>query len=75
MQKVIKLLSYKGMSGRDELIRRVHGSKWSINLWINMIKWMVYLSRVDDNCVIFPSGLKMHDGMGFKKVVLGGLRV
>ena len=30
VQKVIKLLSYKGMSGRDELIRRVHGSKWSI---------------------------------------------
>ena len=30
MQKVIKLLSYKGMSGRDELIKRVHGNKWSI---------------------------------------------
>ena len=30
VQKVIKLLSYKGMSGRDELIKRVHGNKWSI---------------------------------------------
>lgn len=30
VQKVIRLLSYKGMNGRDELIRRVHGSKWSI---------------------------------------------
>lgn len=30
VQQVIKLLSYKGMSGRDELIKRVHGSKWTI---------------------------------------------
>ncbi|WP_313184726.1 AbiH family protein [Lacrimispora sp.] len=30
VQKVIKLLAYKGMNGRDELIRRVHGSQWSI---------------------------------------------
>lgn len=30
VQKVIKLLAYKGMNGRDELIQRVHGSQWSI---------------------------------------------
>lgn len=30
VQKVISLLAYKGKNGRDELIRRVHGSKWSI---------------------------------------------
>ena len=30
VQKVIKLLAYKGMNGRDELIRRVHGIQWSI---------------------------------------------
>lgn len=30
IQKVIRLLSYKGKNGRDELIRRVHGSRWSI---------------------------------------------
>jgi len=30
VQKVIKLLAYKGINGRDELIRRVHGSQWSI---------------------------------------------
>lgn len=30
VQKVIQLLAYKGMNGRDELIRRVHGSQWSI---------------------------------------------
>ena len=30
VQKVIRLLSYKGLNGRDELIRRVHGSNWSI---------------------------------------------
>lgn len=29
VQKVIKLLAYKGMNGRDELIRRVHGNQWS----------------------------------------------
>lgn len=30
VQKVIKLLAYKGANGRDELIRRVHGTQWSI---------------------------------------------
>jgi hypothetical protein len=30
VQKVIKLLAYKGINGRDELIRRVHGIQWSI---------------------------------------------
>lgn len=30
VQKVIKLLAYKGANGRDELIRRVHGRGWSI---------------------------------------------
>lgn len=30
VQKVIRLLAYKGANGRDELIRRVHGSAWSI---------------------------------------------
>lgn len=30
IQKVIKLLAYKGSNGRDELIQRVHGSQWSI---------------------------------------------
>lgn len=30
VQQVIKLLSYKGMNGRDELIKRVHGGNWSI---------------------------------------------
>lgn len=30
VQKVIKLLAYKGANGRDELIRRVHGTQWSL---------------------------------------------
>ena len=30
VQKTIQLLAYKGRNGRDELIRRIHGSKWSI---------------------------------------------
>lgn len=30
VQQVIKLLSYRGMNGRDELIKRVHGGNWSI---------------------------------------------
>ena len=30
VQRVIRLLSYKGKNGRDELIRRVHGSDWTI---------------------------------------------
>lgn len=30
IQEVIKLLAYKGANGRDELIRRVHGTQWSI---------------------------------------------
>lgn len=30
IQKVIRLLSWKGDNGRDELIRRVHGSNWNI---------------------------------------------
>ena len=30
VQKVIRLLAYKGKNGRDELIRRVHGKQWSI---------------------------------------------
>ena len=28
--KVIQLLSYKGLNGRDELIRRLYGNQWSI---------------------------------------------
>lgn len=30
IQKVIQLLAYKGMNGRDELINRLYGNKWSI---------------------------------------------
>ena len=30
VQRVIRLLSYKGKNGRDELIERVHGSNWKI---------------------------------------------
>ena len=30
VQKTIRLLAYKGRNGRDELINRVHGDKWSI---------------------------------------------
>lgn len=30
VQKVIRLLAYKGLNGRDELIHRAHGSQWSI---------------------------------------------
>lgn len=30
IQKVIQLLAYKGMNGRDELIRRLYGNQWSI---------------------------------------------
>lgn len=30
VQRVIQLLAYKNKNGRDELIRRVHGSQWSI---------------------------------------------
>lgn len=30
VQQTIKILSYKGKNGKDELIRRVHGDTWSI---------------------------------------------
>ena len=30
IQRVIRLLAYKGGNGRDELIKRVHGKDWSI---------------------------------------------
>lgn len=30
VKKVIQILAYDGMNGRDELIRRVHGRDWSI---------------------------------------------
>lgn len=45
VQHVIRLLSYKGKNGRDELIERVHGSNWKIR----------FVNQYDKNDGIFKN--------------------
>ena len=45
VQRVIRLLSYKGKNGRDELIERVHGSNWKIR----------FVNQYDKNDGIFKN--------------------
>lgn len=45
VQHIIRLLSYKGKNGRDELIERVHGSNWKIR----------FVNQYDKNDGIFQN--------------------